>query len=113
MITAEAAAPTASALPAPPTVPAHARALAARLAALFETDREIVERLNDAHHRLSNANDRLWSDPPHRPARRPLDDPPCVLRLPVGLRAAPTTRRRRRRALGQAHRRAHRRRLQH
>ncbi|MGP0033095.1 MAG: hypothetical protein ACLP4R_00710 [Solirubrobacteraceae bacterium] len=67
MITADRAAPTASALPAPPTVPAHARALAARLAALFETDREIVERLNDAHHRLSNANDRLWSDPPTDP----------------------------------------------
>ena len=38
MITADRAAPTASALPAPPTVPARARALAARLAALFETD---------------------------------------------------------------------------
>ena len=42
-------------------VPAHARQLAARLSALFERDVEIVERLNDAHHRLADANERLWS----------------------------------------------------
>jgi hypothetical protein len=44
-------------------VSGHARALAAQLAALFETDQRIVERLNDAQHRLANANDRLWSNP--------------------------------------------------
>jgi len=43
------------------TVPARARELAARLAALFERDVEIVCRLNDAHRRLADANDRLWS----------------------------------------------------
>jgi hypothetical protein len=46
-----------------PAVPARARALAAGLAALFETDQQIVLQLNDAHHRLSAANDRLWTDP--------------------------------------------------
>ena len=54
------AAPTA--LPAP-AVPTRARALAARLAALFAQDSEIVGALNDAHHLLARANDRLWSDP--------------------------------------------------
>jgi hypothetical protein len=54
------AAPTA---PPAPAVPTRARALAARLAALFETDQEIVARLNGAHHLLARANDRLWSDP--------------------------------------------------
>jgi hypothetical protein len=55
----------ASTTSAPPTlaVPARARALAARLAGLFETDQEIVARLNGAHHLLADANDRLWSDP--------------------------------------------------
>lgn len=53
-------APTA---PPPPAVPAHARALAAQLAALFEKDSEIVSALNQAHHRLVGANDRLWSGP--------------------------------------------------
>lgn len=52
------AAPTAPS----PGVPTRARALAARLAGLFETDCEIVARLNDAHHRLARANDLLWSD---------------------------------------------------
>ena len=42
-------------------VPAHARQLAAQLSALFERDVEIVERLNDAQHRLQDANERLWS----------------------------------------------------
>jgi hypothetical protein len=42
-------------------VPAHVRQLAARLSTLFERDVEIVERLNDAHRRLANANERLWS----------------------------------------------------
>jgi hypothetical protein len=53
-------APTA---PPAPAVPAHARALAAQLAALFEQDSEIVRGLNQAHHRLAGANDRLWSGP--------------------------------------------------
>jgi hypothetical protein len=56
------ATPTSSALPTP-TVPTRARAIAARLAALFETDQEIVARLNGAHHLLAGANDRLRSDP--------------------------------------------------
>lgn len=55
-------APTRTPAPAPP-VPARARALAARLAGLFEADQQIVLRLNDAHHRLAAANDRLWTDP--------------------------------------------------
>jgi hypothetical protein len=38
-----------------------ARALAARLASLFERDVEIVKRLNDAQRRLLAANERLWS----------------------------------------------------
>jgi len=42
-------------------VPVLARELAARLSALFERDVEIVERLNDAQHRLFQANERLWS----------------------------------------------------
>ncbi|HMC95076.1 MAG TPA: hypothetical protein VKO16_09950 [Polyangia bacterium] len=46
-----------------PTVPTPARALAARLAVLFDQDSEIVKRLNDAHHRLAGANDRLYSGP--------------------------------------------------
>jgi hypothetical protein len=46
----------------PPAAPTRARALAAQLAALFETDQEIVVALNDAHHRLARANDRLWSE---------------------------------------------------
>ena len=46
-----------------PAVPARARALAARLAGLFETDQEIVARLNGAHQQLACANDRLWCDP--------------------------------------------------
>jgi hypothetical protein len=54
------AAPTAPRTP--PAVPAHARAPAARLAGLFETDSEIVATLNDTHHLLAGANDRLWSD---------------------------------------------------
>lgn len=42
-------------------VPAHARELAAQLSALFQRDVEIVTQLNDAHHRLDNANERLFS----------------------------------------------------
>jgi hypothetical protein len=45
------------------TVPDAARALAARLAGLFGADQEIVVWLNDAHHRLAAANDRLWIEP--------------------------------------------------
>jgi len=40
---------------------ARARELAAGLSALFDRDVEIVERLNDAQRRLSEANERLWS----------------------------------------------------
>jgi len=46
-----------------PAVPADARALAARLAGLFERDSEIVSVLNHAHRLLSASNDRLWIDP--------------------------------------------------
>jgi hypothetical protein len=49
-------------------VPDHARELAARLAGLFGADQEIVVRLNDAHHRLAAANDRLWTSPATDPA---------------------------------------------
>lgn len=42
-------------------VPARARELAARLAALFLSDSRLAERLNDAQDRLRHANDRLWS----------------------------------------------------
>lgn len=42
-------------------VPAHARELAVRLSALFRSDCELAERLNDAQRRLLGANDRLWS----------------------------------------------------
>jgi hypothetical protein len=43
------------------TAPADARQLAAQLSALFDRDVEIVKRLNDAHHRLQQASERLWS----------------------------------------------------
>jgi hypothetical protein len=49
--------------PTAPAVPTFARALAARLAALFEQDSEIVSALNDAHYLLASANDRLCSTP--------------------------------------------------
>jgi len=52
---------TPAAGPARRPVPAGARALAARLAALFEADCEIVARLNDAQRRLRAANGWLWS----------------------------------------------------
>jgi hypothetical protein len=55
-----AASPTVSPAPA---VPARARALAARLAGLFQQDSEIVARLNGAHHLLAGANDRLRFGP--------------------------------------------------
>ena len=42
-------------------VPAHARQLAAQLSALFDHDVEIAGRLNDTHHRLQEAGERLWS----------------------------------------------------
>lgn len=42
-------------------VPAPAHGLASRVSALFERDVEIVKRLNDAQHRLYDANERLWS----------------------------------------------------
>jgi len=62
MSAADRAASTTSA-PPKPAVPARARALAARLAGLFETDQEIVARLNGAQHLLIGSNDRLRSDP--------------------------------------------------
>jgi hypothetical protein len=54
---------TTAAAPPAPGIPAPARALASQLAALFAADQQIVLRLNDAHHRLAAANDRLWTDP--------------------------------------------------
>lgn len=42
-------------------LPAHARELAARLCELFEHDQVIVRQLREAQHRLSEANQRLWS----------------------------------------------------
>ena len=42
-------------------VPVHARQLAAQLSALFDRDVEIVKRLNDAHHHLRQAGERLSS----------------------------------------------------
>jgi len=42
-------------------VSARARELAARLSALFRSDCELAERLNDAQRRLLGANDGLWS----------------------------------------------------
>jgi len=54
--------PTPTAPPAP-AVSTCARALAARLAALFEQDSEIASALNDAQHLLASANDRLRSTP--------------------------------------------------
>lgn len=56
-------APTRTTPAAAPAVPRRARALAARLAGLFDQDQQIVLRLNDAHRRLAAANDRLWTDP--------------------------------------------------
>jgi hypothetical protein len=41
--------------------PAGARELAGRLSALFRSDVQIAERLNDAQRRLREANERLWS----------------------------------------------------
>jgi len=42
-------------------VPVRARQLAAQLSALFNRDVQIVKRLNDAHHRLQQANEQLCS----------------------------------------------------
>ena len=42
-------------------VPAHARRIAAQLSTLFQRDVEIAKQLNDAHHRLHNANEQLYS----------------------------------------------------
>lgn len=42
-------------------VSVRGRTLACELAALFESDSQIVERGNDAQHRLGHANDQLWS----------------------------------------------------
>ena len=60
---------SAATAPPAPAVPTRARALAARLAALFETDSEIVSALNDAHQLFAGANDRLRSDPAADPLR--------------------------------------------
>ena len=48
---------------APSTVPGRARELAGGLSVLFERDVELVVRLNDAHRRLRDANERLVSGP--------------------------------------------------
>ena len=65
-----AATPTAASAQAPAlaaandhAVPAHGRQLAAQLSALFQRDVEIVKQLNDAHHRLAQANEQLYSGP--------------------------------------------------
>jgi hypothetical protein len=50
---------SASAAPGRRAVPAQARVVAGRLAALFGTDQQIVRQLNDAQRRLRAANDRL------------------------------------------------------
>jgi hypothetical protein len=52
------------ALTADHAVPARARQLAGRLSALFDRDIEIVKRLNDAHHRLAEANQQLAEPAP-------------------------------------------------
>ena len=44
-------------------VPAHVRTVAGRLAALFDRDRQLADRLNAAHRRLRAANDRLCPRP--------------------------------------------------
>ncbi len=44
-------------------VPAHARALAAQLSALFDRDVEIVKQLNHAHDLLAHANEQLYTTP--------------------------------------------------
>jgi hypothetical protein len=81
MSAGDGAASTTSAPPTP-AVPARARALAARLAGLFETDHEIVARLSGAHHLLIGANDRLRSDPAADPLRiqEQIDRAFCVYR---------------------------------
>lgn len=53
---------TPGSLPAP-ALPARARALAARLAGLFQADQQIVARLNGAQRLLADANDLLWPGP--------------------------------------------------
>jgi hypothetical protein len=60
---------TPASAPPAPAVPARARALAARLAGLFEKDQQIVLRLTDAHRRLAASTDRLWTDPAADPLR--------------------------------------------
>lgn len=60
-------APGTAPTPPAPAVPTRARALAGRLAALFEKDGEIVSALNDAHHLLARSNDRLRSGPAEDP----------------------------------------------
>jgi hypothetical protein len=42
-------------------MPARARQLASKLAALLESDSELAKRLNDAQSRLQDANGQLWS----------------------------------------------------
>jgi len=58
-------------------VPAHARTVAGRLAALFDRDRQLAQRLAAAHRRLHAANDRLGPGPavaPLRPDRAAVAD---------------------------------------
>lgn len=42
-------------------VPAHSRQIAGQLSTLLQRDVEIVEQLNDAHHRLHDTNEQLYS----------------------------------------------------
>lgn len=53
---------TAPVLSTKAAAPEDTRTLAARLLALFEQDQQIVVVLNDAHHRLASANDRLFTE---------------------------------------------------
>ena len=69
-------------------VPAHARELAAQLSALFQRDVAIVKRLNDAHHRLADANGRLWSGLASD-SFGVLDDSPAAAAIPTSPIAAP------------------------
>jgi hypothetical protein len=63
-------------------VPAQARTVAARLAALFDSDRQLAERLNAAQRRLRAANDQLSPEPALDP-RWPACDRAAANRQPA------------------------------
>ena len=69
-------------------VPAHARQLAAQLSALFGRDMEIVKQLNDAHHRLAQANEQLYSG--LAPDAFGLINDSAAAAIPTSLIATPT-----------------------